>query len=60
MRVARIILATAHRNHDTADNTDTNPSAFCQRCHMLYDRPEHQRRRRITPYASKAMRDLFS
>lgn len=59
VKVTRVVLATAHRNHDTADNTDANLAALCQRCHMLHDRPEHQRRRRITLHARKAVGDLF-
>lgn len=60
VKVTRVVLATAHRNHDTADNTGANLAALCQRCHMLHDRPEHQRRRRITLKARKALGDLFS
>lgn len=59
VKVTRVVLATAHRNHDTADNTGTNLAALCQRCHMLHDRPEHQRRRRLTLRARKAVGDLF-
>ena len=60
LKVTRVVLATAHRNHDTADNAGGNLAALCQRCHMLHDRPEHQRRRRITPRARKAIGDFFS
>ena len=59
VKSTRVVLATAHRNHDTADNADANLAALCQRCHMLHDRPEHQRRRRITLRARKAIGDLF-
>ncbi|ACK81064.1 hypothetical protein [Methylorubrum extorquens] len=45
IRTTRVVLATAHRNHDTADNSPANPAAFCQRCHMLHDAAEHRRRR---------------
>lgn len=60
VKVTRVVLATAHRNHDAADNTNANLAALCQRCHMLHDRPEHMRRRRITLRARKALGDLFS
>jgi hypothetical protein len=33
--------------------------ALCQRCHMIHDRPEHLRRRRITWRARRALGDLF-
>lgn len=59
VKVTRVVLATAHRNHDTADNTGSNLAALCQRCHMLHDRPEHQRRRRVTLRARKAIGELF-
>ncbi|WP_438346830.1 hypothetical protein [Methylorubrum populi] len=59
VRTTRVVLATAHRNHDTADNGPTNLAAFCQRCHMLHDRPEHQRRRWRTLFRRKALGDLF-
>jgi hypothetical protein len=41
----RVVLAAAHRDHDTSNNADVKLAAFCQRCHMIHDRPEHQRRR---------------
>ncbi len=44
-RQTRVVLAAAHRDHDTSNNADANLAAFCQRCHMIHDRPEHQRRR---------------
>ncbi|CAO4135982.1 hypothetical protein [Methylorubrum extorquens] len=57
-RTTRVVLATAHRNHDTADNSPANLAAFCQRCHMLHDAPEHRRRWR-TIFMRKALGDLF-
>ena len=59
IRATRVYLATAHRNHDTADNAPDNLAAWCQRCHMLHDRPEHARRRRITILRRRALGDLF-
>ena len=58
-RTTRVVLATAHRNHDTADNAAANLAAFCQRCHMMHDRPEHKRRRWLTLFRRKALDDLF-
>jgi hypothetical protein len=58
-RTTRVVLATGHRNHDTADNSAANLAAWCQRCHMLHDRPEHQRRRWLTVFRRKALGDLF-
>lgn len=59
VRTTRVVLATAHRNHDTADNAAANLAAFCQRCHMMHDRPEHKRRRWLTLFRRKALGDLF-
>lgn len=59
MRATKVVLATAHRDHDTANNADTNLAAFCQRCHINHDRPEHRRRRWRTLFRRKADGDLF-
>jgi hypothetical protein len=59
VRTTRVVLAAAHRNHNTADNAATNLAAFCQRCHMIHDRPEHRRRRWRTLFRRKALGDLF-
>ena len=45
IRTTRVVLATGHRNHDTADNSPANLAAWCQRCHILHDGAEHRRRR---------------
>ncbi len=55
----RVVLATAHRDHDPANNRVRNLVAFCQRCHMLHDREEHRRRRWLTLFRRKALGDLF-
>ncbi|MER2266671.1 hypothetical protein [Methylobacterium oxalidis] len=59
IRRTKVVLATAHRDHDTTNNTGANLAAFCQRCHMLHDRPEHRRRRWATLFRRKALGDLF-
>lgn len=58
-RKTRVVLAAAHRNHDTTDNASANLAAFCQRCHMIHDRPEHRRRRWVTLFRRKAAGNLF-
>ena len=58
-RRTHVVLAAAHRDHDTANNADANLAAFCQCCHMIHDRPEHQRRRWRTLFRRKALGDLF-
>ena len=59
VRTTHVVLAAAHRDHDTANNVSANLAAFCQRCHMIHDRPEHRRRRWRTLYRRKAVGDLF-
>ena len=41
------------------NNRPSNLKAFCQRCHMLHDRPEHQRRRWFTLFRRRALGDLY-
>ena len=55
----RVILATAHRDHDPTNNRVRNLVASCQRFHILHDRDEHRRRRRLTLFRRKALGDLF-
>jgi hypothetical protein len=55
----KVVLATAHLNHDPGDNRPRNLRAFCQRCHVLYDREEHLRRRRLSYRMRNALGDLF-
>jgi hypothetical protein len=60
LKATRVVLATAHRDHDPTNNRPRNLVAFCQRCHLGHDREEHQRRRRLTLLRRKALGDLFS
>ena len=55
----RVVLASAHLNHDPTENGPRNLKALCQRCHLLHDRTEHQRRRWLTLRGRKAIGDLF-
>ena len=59
LRCTQVFLATAHLDHDPTNNCRKNSKAFCQRCHMLNDRSEHQRRWWLTLHRRKAMGDLF-
>ncbi len=58
-RTTKVFLAAAHLDHDPGNNRPRNLKAFCQRCHMLHDRKEHQRRRWLTFRMRKALGDLF-
>jgi hypothetical protein len=59
VRTTRVVLATAHLDHDPTNNRLRNLKALCQRCHMLHDAAEHRRRRWFTLHARKALGDLF-
>lgn len=37
----RVVLTTAHLDHDTANNDDSNLAAYCQRCHLRHDKDLH-------------------
>jgi hypothetical protein len=58
-RRTKVVLATAHLDHDPTNNRPKNLKALCQRCHMMYDRDEHRRRRWVTLRRRKAIGDLF-
>ncbi len=59
VRTTRVVLATAHRDHDPTHNKPRNLMALCQRCHLLHDKEEHRRRRWLTLFRRKALGDLF-
>ena len=60
MQTTRVVLASAHLNHDPTDNRQRNLAALCQRCHMIHDAPEHCRRRILNAFRRRARRDLFA
>jgi len=39
--IVKIILTTAHLDHDTTHNDDDNLAALCQRCHLRHDAGQH-------------------
>lgn len=43
-----IRLSACHRNHTPGDNRATNLAAWCQKCHLTYDRADNLRRARLT------------
>lgn len=55
----KVVLAAAHLDHDPGNNRLRNLRAFCQRCHMLHDKPEHQRQRHLTYLKRRALGDVF-
>ena len=60
-RTTRVVLATAHLDHNPMNNHPRNLAALCQRCHILHDKEEeHRRRRWITYRMRRALGDLFT
>lgn len=57
--VTRVVLASAHLDHNPSNNRSRNLAALCQRCHMLHDGEEHRRRRWSKVFRLKALGDLF-
>lgn len=57
--LTRVVLATAHLDHDPANRAEANLMALCQRCHLIHDAPHHFAQRRLTLRARWALADLF-
>ena len=57
--VTRVVLASCHLDHDPGHNRPRNLAAYCQRCHMLHDAPEHRRTRWRKAFLPRAAGDLF-
>ncbi len=58
-RLAWVILAAAHLDHDPTNSAADNLRCFCQRCHLARDRAHHRARFRRTIRRRRAWRDLF-
>ena len=56
----RVVLATCHLDHDPYNNVPENLAALCQRCHILHDKAEHLRQRRLTYLTRRALGNLFT
>lgn len=59
LKTTLVFLATAHLDNNPGHNDRRNLKTLCQRCHMAHDRPEHQRRRRLSFLMTREMGDLF-
>lgn len=46
-KIIRIVLTTAHLDHNPQNNDDDNLRALCQRCHLIHDLSQHIRNRRL-------------
>lgn len=56
---SKVVLTTAHLNHDEADCRDENLRCWCQRCHLNYDKEHHSETRRRTKRKQLAIKDMF-
>lgn len=56
---SRIVLTVAHLDHQPENCADENLKAMCQRCHLRYDVPHHQRNAARTRRAAKSNGELF-
>jgi hypothetical protein len=43
---SKVVLTVAHLNHTPEDCRDENLKAWCQRCHLNYDKDHHAQTRR--------------
>lgn len=59
LRWTLVRLAVCHLDHDPSNGDPENLAAWCQRCHLEHDRPEHRRRAAITVLLRRATGDLF-
>lgn len=56
---SRVILTTAHLDHQPENNDPSNLAAMCQRCHLAYDRAHHAETRRRNRDALRDQPSLF-
>lgn len=56
---SRIILTTAHLDHDPTNNAEENLRALCQKCHLAHDLPHHLISRRINRERETGQGRLF-
>lgn len=59
LKTTMVYLSTAHLDNNPGHNDRRNLRALCQRCHIIHDRPEHLRRRRMAFLLTRAIGDLF-
>lgn len=58
-RYVTVVLTIAHLDHQPENCDPSNLRAWCQRCHLAYDKDHHAETRRATIAARKASGDLF-
>lgn len=60
MKLIKIVLTVAHKDHDTTNNTDDNLIALCQYHHLQYDQQYHKQNARRTRNAKRGLQDMFN
>jgi 5-methylcytosine-specific restriction endonuclease McrA len=55
-----VVLTIAHLNHNPANSNGDNLRAWCQKCHLGYDREHHQANAARTRAARRAAPDARS
>lgn len=60
LRIIEIVLTIAHLDHTPENCAEDNLRAWCQRCHLNYDKAHHQQTAYATRQARKAIGDLFA
>lgn len=58
-RIIEVVLTIAHLDHVPEHCDDANLRAWCQRCHLHYDRHHHAQTRYRTRREGWAVADLF-
>ncbi len=56
---SRVVLTIAHLDHVPENCDPGNLRAWCQRCHLNYDRPRHIENRRLNKARDAGQDDLF-
>lgn len=55
---SKVVLTTAHLDHQPENNGDENLRHMCQRCHLRYDSAHHQKNARLTRHRKRGQDDL--
>lgn len=58
-KVIEVVLTIAHLDHQPENCDPENLRAWCQRCHLRYDKEHHAESARATRKSRLAMADLF-
>ncbi|MDO8415505.1 MAG: hypothetical protein Q7S87_04770 [Agitococcus sp.] len=60
LRMTDIVLTIAHLDHTPENCDDENLRAWCQRCHLGYDKHHHAKNAQATRRARLNMQDMFA